>query len=144
MVPKVSSDAGTEQKIDGSEVSRLEVTKVSCGAQKLSFEIPAGFAKFERTSTITGQPVFAARVEPGVTLSLAFGPIPARLSLMCPAGIIATDTLAFHRSGNDGLRGKTRVRRVLVMHVRHSATTSPARSSNRPPSFMFITIRSMW
>lgn len=40
---------GTEQKIDGSEVSRLEVTKVSRGAQKSElFEIPAGFAKFER------------------------------------------------------------------------------------------------
>lgn len=40
---------GTEQKIDGSEVSRLEVTKVSRGTQKSElFEIPAGFAKFER------------------------------------------------------------------------------------------------
>lgn len=40
---------GTEQKIDGSEVSRLEVTKVSRGAQKSElFEIPAGFSKFER------------------------------------------------------------------------------------------------
>lgn len=40
---------GTEQKIDGSEVSRLEVTKVTRGAQKPEqFEIPKGFTKFER------------------------------------------------------------------------------------------------
>jgi len=40
---------GVEQKIDGSEVSRLEVTKVVRGAQKADlFEIPAGFSKFER------------------------------------------------------------------------------------------------
>ena len=40
---------GTEQKMDGSEVSRLEVTKVSRGPQKADqFEIPAGFTKFER------------------------------------------------------------------------------------------------
>ena len=40
---------GVEQKIDGSEVSRLEVTKVTRGAQKADlFEIPSGFSKFER------------------------------------------------------------------------------------------------
>ena len=40
---------GIEQKIDGAEVSRLEVTKVTKGAQKPAlFEIPAGFNKFER------------------------------------------------------------------------------------------------
>ncbi len=40
---------GIEQKIDGAEVSRLEVTKVTKGAQKpVLFEIPAGFNKFER------------------------------------------------------------------------------------------------
>ena len=40
---------GIEQKMDGAEVSRLEVTKVTKGAQKASlFEIPAGFNKFER------------------------------------------------------------------------------------------------
>ncbi len=40
---------GVEQKIDGSEVSRLDVTKVARGAQKADlFEIPAGFTKFER------------------------------------------------------------------------------------------------
>ncbi len=40
---------GVEQKMDGSEVSRLEVTKVVRGAQKADlFEIPAGFTKFER------------------------------------------------------------------------------------------------
>lgn len=40
---------GMEQKMDGSEVSRLEVTKVSKGAQKPAlFEIPAGYNKFER------------------------------------------------------------------------------------------------
>ncbi|HMC97095.1 MAG TPA: DUF4412 domain-containing protein [Flavobacteriales bacterium] len=40
---------GIEQKMDGAEVSRLEVTKVAKGVQKPSlFEIPAGFNKFER------------------------------------------------------------------------------------------------
>lgn len=40
---------GVEQKIDGSEVSRLEVSRVSRGPQKTDlFEIPAGFTKFER------------------------------------------------------------------------------------------------
>ena len=40
---------GIEQKLDGAEVSRLEVAKVVKGAQKPSlFEIPAGFNKFER------------------------------------------------------------------------------------------------
>ena len=40
---------GVEQKMDGAEVSRLEVTKVTKGAQKPTlFEIPAGFNKFER------------------------------------------------------------------------------------------------
>lgn len=40
---------GTEQKMDGSEVSRLEVTKVARGAQKPDlFQVPPGFAKFER------------------------------------------------------------------------------------------------
>ncbi|MBK8500054.1 MAG: DUF4412 domain-containing protein [Flavobacteriales bacterium] len=40
---------GIEQKMDGAEVSRLEVTKVTKGAQKPTlFEIPAGFNKFER------------------------------------------------------------------------------------------------
>ena len=40
---------GTEQKMDGSEVSRLEVTKVTRGPQKSEqFEIPKGFTKFER------------------------------------------------------------------------------------------------
>jgi len=40
---------GIEQKLDGAEVSRLEVTKVVKGEQKGSlFEIPAGFNKFER------------------------------------------------------------------------------------------------
>jgi len=38
-----------EQKMDGAEVSRLEVTKVSRAAQKSAlFEIPAGYNKFER------------------------------------------------------------------------------------------------
>ncbi len=38
-----------EQKMDGAEVSRLEVTKVIKGVQKPAlFEIPAGFNKFER------------------------------------------------------------------------------------------------
>jgi Domain of unknown function (DUF4412) len=40
---------GVEQKMDGAEVSRLEVTKVTKGVQKPTlFEIPAGFNKFER------------------------------------------------------------------------------------------------
>ncbi|HRN37312.1 MAG TPA: DUF4412 domain-containing protein [Flavobacteriales bacterium] len=40
---------GVEQKADGSEVSRLEVTKVGRGAQKPElFQVPAGFTKFER------------------------------------------------------------------------------------------------
>ncbi|MGV3636728.1 MAG: DUF4412 domain-containing protein [Flavobacteriales bacterium] len=40
---------GIEQKIDGAEVSRLEVKQVTKGVQKQSlFEIPAGFNKFER------------------------------------------------------------------------------------------------
>lgn len=40
---------GVEQKLDGSEVSRLEVTKIDRGAQKADlFEIPAGYTKFER------------------------------------------------------------------------------------------------
>ncbi|MEO8587810.1 MAG: DUF4412 domain-containing protein [Flavobacteriales bacterium] len=40
---------GIEQKMDGAEVSRLEVTKVTKGVQKPTlFEIPAGFNKFER------------------------------------------------------------------------------------------------
>jgi hypothetical protein len=40
---------GVEQKMDGAEVSRLEVVKVTKGVQKASlFEIPAGFNKFER------------------------------------------------------------------------------------------------
>lgn len=40
---------GIEQKTDGAEVSRLEVTKVAKGVQKASlFEIPAGYNKFER------------------------------------------------------------------------------------------------
>lgn len=40
---------GIEQKLDGAEVSRLEVTKVVKGAQKPSlFEIPGGYNKFER------------------------------------------------------------------------------------------------
>ncbi|MEZ4738303.1 MAG: DUF4412 domain-containing protein [Flavobacteriales bacterium] len=40
---------GIENKGDGAEVSRLEVTKVTKGAQKPSlFEIPAGYNKFER------------------------------------------------------------------------------------------------
>lgn len=40
---------GVEQKIDGSEVSRLEVTKVVRGEQKpAQFEVPPGFSKFER------------------------------------------------------------------------------------------------
>ena len=40
---------GVENKLDGAEVSKLEVTKVVKGAQKPTiFEIPAGFNKFER------------------------------------------------------------------------------------------------
>lgn len=40
---------GIEQKTDGSEVSRLQVTKVVKAAQKpVLFEIPAGYNKFER------------------------------------------------------------------------------------------------
>lgn len=40
---------GVEQKMDGAEVSRLEVTNVVKAAQKASlFEIPAGYNKFER------------------------------------------------------------------------------------------------
>lgn len=40
---------GIEQKTDGAEVSRLEVTRVTKGVQKPTlFEIPAGFNKFER------------------------------------------------------------------------------------------------
>ena len=40
---------GIENKGDGAEVSRLEVTKVTKGAQKPSlFEVPAGYNKFER------------------------------------------------------------------------------------------------
>lgn len=40
---------GIEQKMDGAEVSRLEVTKITKGLQKPAlFEIPAGFNKFER------------------------------------------------------------------------------------------------
>lgn len=40
---------GLEQKIDGSEVSRLEVTSVKRGPQDAKlFEVPAGFTRFER------------------------------------------------------------------------------------------------
>ncbi|MBL7962649.1 MAG: DUF4412 domain-containing protein [Flavobacteriales bacterium] len=40
---------GIEQKMDGAEVSRLEVTKVTKGMQKPAmFEIPPGYNKFER------------------------------------------------------------------------------------------------
>jgi hypothetical protein len=40
---------GIEQKNDGAEVSRLEVTRVTKGVQKpVLFEIPSGFNKFER------------------------------------------------------------------------------------------------
>ena len=40
---------GVEQKMDGAEVSRLEVSKITKGVQKPTlFEIPAGFNKFER------------------------------------------------------------------------------------------------
>jgi len=40
---------GVEQKLDGAEVSKLQVTKVAKGVQKPTlFEVPAGFNKFER------------------------------------------------------------------------------------------------
>jgi hypothetical protein len=40
---------GVEQKMDGAEVSRLEVGKVTKGTQKASlFEVPAGYNRFER------------------------------------------------------------------------------------------------
>mgnify|MGYP001347095024 CR=1 FL=1 len=40
---------GIEQKLDGSEVSKLQVTRIAKGAQKPAlFEIPADFNKFER------------------------------------------------------------------------------------------------
>lgn len=40
---------GTEQKIDGSEVSKLEVTRVQRVPQKTDlFQVPAGYTKFER------------------------------------------------------------------------------------------------
>ncbi len=40
---------GIEQKMDGAEVSRLEVTRVTKAAQKASlFEIPADYNRFER------------------------------------------------------------------------------------------------
>lgn len=40
---------GVEQKLDGSEVSKLEVTKVTKGVQKPAlFEIPGDYNKFER------------------------------------------------------------------------------------------------
>jgi hypothetical protein len=40
---------GIEQKMDGAEVSRLEVTKVTKGVQKPAlFEVPSGYNKFER------------------------------------------------------------------------------------------------
>jgi hypothetical protein len=40
---------GIEQKMDGAEVSRLEVSKVTKAPQKTAlFEIPAGYNKFER------------------------------------------------------------------------------------------------
>jgi hypothetical protein len=40
---------GVEQKMDGAEVSRLEVTSVVKSLQKPAlFEIPAGYNKFER------------------------------------------------------------------------------------------------
>jgi len=40
---------GSETKMDGAEISRLEVSKVTKGPQKPAmFEIPAGFNKFER------------------------------------------------------------------------------------------------
>ena len=40
---------GVEQKLDGAEVSRLEVTRVSKGSQKANlFEIPDDYNRFER------------------------------------------------------------------------------------------------
>jgi len=40
---------GVEQKLDGAEVSRLEVTKVTKGAQQASlFEVPGDYNRFER------------------------------------------------------------------------------------------------
>jgi hypothetical protein len=40
---------GQDHKNDGTEVSRLEVTKVSRGTQRADlFAIPAGYTKFER------------------------------------------------------------------------------------------------
>ena len=40
---------GLEQKMDGAEVTKLQVTKVTKGVQKPAlFEIPAGYNKFER------------------------------------------------------------------------------------------------
>ncbi len=40
---------GLEQKMDGSEVSRLEVSRVARGQQKADlFEVPAGYTRFER------------------------------------------------------------------------------------------------
>ena len=40
---------GVENKLDGAEVSKLEVTKVTKAVQKPAlFEIPAGYNKFER------------------------------------------------------------------------------------------------
>jgi len=40
---------GSENKMDGAEISRLEVSKVTKGPQKPAmFEIPPGFNKFER------------------------------------------------------------------------------------------------
>lgn len=40
---------GVEQKMDGAEVSRLEVGKVTKGPQKPAlFEVPAGYNRFER------------------------------------------------------------------------------------------------
>lgn len=40
---------GVEQKLDGAEISRLEVTRVSKGAQKAAlFEIPGDYNRFEK------------------------------------------------------------------------------------------------
>jgi hypothetical protein len=40
---------GVEQKLDGSEVSKLQVTRIAKSVQKPAlFEIPADFNKFER------------------------------------------------------------------------------------------------
>lgn len=40
---------GLEQKLDGAEVTKLQVTKVTKGVQKPAlFEVPAGYNKFER------------------------------------------------------------------------------------------------